>query len=151
MWPILSIWWWPRDSPGARRKTTETPHMPIVDSCLPQSPAVLLVSVPFAPLGSPSLGLSLLQACLRASGVETQVWHLGLDFAAEAGVSEYRLVADELAFTPDLTGDWIFADALQGVSSDPEAWFAAILEGGHPAHQKPWKLRPRDPAGARTR
>src|SRR5687768_6757181 len=81
-----------------------------IRASMSESVPVILASVPFAPLGSPSLGLGLLQACLRERHIESRVWHFGLDFAVEVGVSEYRLVTDELLFTPDLTGDWIFAD-----------------------------------------
>ncbi|MBM3464320.1 MAG: RiPP maturation radical SAM protein 1 [Armatimonadetes bacterium] len=106
--------------------------------------SVLLASVPFAPLGSPSLGLSLLQACLREHGIASRVRHFGLDFAARIGVSEYRLVADELLFTPDLTGDWIFAEALRGTPVGLDAWFSQVLGGGHPAHRKPLRLAVRN-------
>src|SRR5882724_6777982 len=98
---------------------------------------VILASAPFGPLGSPSIGLAQMQACLSAVHIQSKLIHFGLSFASEVGVAEYRLVGEELLFTPDLIGDWIFADALRGVPSDPEPWFRSVLEGGDPAHRKP--------------
>jgi ribosomal peptide maturation radical SAM protein 1 len=112
---------------------------------------VILVSPPFTPLATPSLGLALLQGQLRARGIDCQVLSLGLDFARRAGQSDYQFVAEDLMFTPDLAGDWVFAEALNGTPGDAEGWFSRILEGGHPDHRKPLGMRVADPGAARRR
>ena len=112
---------------------------------------VLLVCPPFTPLATPSLGLALLQGCLRARGIESRVLNLGLDFARRVGQDAYQFVAEELIFAPDLVGDWVFAEALNGRPGDEEGWFAEVLEGRHPDHRKPPGMSIMDPVEAKRR
>ena len=112
---------------------------------------VLLVCPPFSPLDAPSLGLALLQGCLAQEGVDCEVLHLHLDFAACAGQGEVQLVNEGLPFTPDLAGDWVFAEALNGAPGDIDGYFEQVIGGGHPDHRKPLGLRCDDPADLRRR
>ena len=112
---------------------------------------VLLVSPPFTPLATPSLGLALLQGCLRGRGIESRVMNLGLDFARRVGQAAYQFLAEDLVFTPDLAGDWVFAEALNDGPGDEAGWFAEVLEGRHPDHRKPLGMRIQDPDEAKRR
>lgn len=117
----------------------------------PMRPPVLLISPPVAPLATPSLGLALLQGCLAKAGIAATVRNLSLDFARRVGVGEYQFLAEGLPFTPDLAGDWVFAEAMNGAPGRPEDYFTQVLEGGHPDHRKPAALRLADPGQARQR
>lgn len=112
---------------------------------------VLLVSPPFTPLATPSLGLALLQGCLRGRGIESRVLNLGLDFARRVSQGAYQFVAEELVFSPDLAGDWVFAEAMNGEPGDEDGWFEKVLDGRHPDHRKPPGMRIADPVEARRR
>lgn len=106
--------------------------------------SVLLASLPFGRLQSPSLGLALLQAGLRARGLVAETRHFGLDFARRIGADRWRRIAGH-RFTPDLLGEWVFAEALQGRPLDDAAFRAQVLRGDHPAHRKSPALAPPDP------
>ena len=112
---------------------------------------VLLVSPPFTPLAAPSLGLAMLQGCLRRAGFDSRVWNLGLDFARRVGQGEYAFVAEQIAFTPDLAGDWVFAEALNGRPGDVEGYFTQVIAGTDPDHRKPLGMRLADLEGSRRR
>jgi len=74
---------------------------------------VVLVSMPFGPLFSPSLGLSLLQPQVRARGFSCRVEYCTLTFAERIGYSLYsKLVSEKRSLTRAFTGEWIFSHAL---------------------------------------
>ena len=73
---------------------------------------VVLVSLPFGVLNSPSLALGILQARLNAAGIATASRYLTLDYAARVGVDLYNKIAAGLPHTTDLLGEWIFSHAL---------------------------------------
>src|SRR5262245_34771937 len=74
---------------------------------------VVLVSMPFGPLFSPSLGLSLLQPQVRARGFSCRVEYFTLPFAARIGHSLYfKIVSEKAAMTRAFAGEWIFSHAL---------------------------------------
>ena len=74
---------------------------------------VLLVSMPFGPLLSPSLGLSLLQPQLRARGLSCRVEYFTLAFAERIGEPLYsRVTTEQRAMTRAFAGEWIFSHAL---------------------------------------
>src|SRR5206468_453911 len=54
--------------------------------------AVLLASLPFGPLRSPSLGLSLLKSALGREGIPASIRYLNLAFARRVGVGTYRTI-----------------------------------------------------------
>ena len=74
---------------------------------------VLLVSMPFGPLMSPSLALSLLQPQVVARGLTCRSEYFTLGFAERIGEPQYCKITNELrAFTRSFVGEWIFSHAL---------------------------------------
>jgi len=74
---------------------------------------VLLVSMPFGPLMSPSLALSLLQPQVAARGLTCRSEYFTLGFAERIGEPQYCKITNELrAFTRSFVGEWIFSHAL---------------------------------------
>ena len=97
-------------------------------------PAVTLVSMPFGPLRSPSLGLGLLKEGLRRKGISSRVRNFTLDYAALIGAELYISLSSEYPFAVDLIGEWIFSGALG--TGDPETYVRQVIEGGHPDHRQ---------------
>lgn len=81
---------------------------------------VLLLSMPFAALERPSLGLSLLKARLREDGFRCDVRYLAFSFAEFLGLEEYLWLHGELPYTA-FAGDWAFTAALYGSSPERDA------------------------------
>ena len=74
---------------------------------------VLLVSMPFGPLMSPSLALSLLQPQVVARGLSSRSEYFTLGFAERIGEPLSCKITNELrAFTRSFVGEWIFSHAL---------------------------------------
>jgi ribosomal peptide maturation radical SAM protein 1 len=74
---------------------------------------VLLVSMPFGPLLSPSLGLSLLQPQVEARGLTCRVEYFTLPFAERIGEPLYsRITTENRAMSRAFVGEWIFSHAL---------------------------------------
>jgi ribosomal peptide maturation radical SAM protein 1 len=71
---------------------------------------VCLVSMPYASLSTPSVGLGLLKAALTDAGITTTVAYANLWFAENAGLARYELCASS-APTVFLMGEWTFAGA----------------------------------------
>jgi ribosomal peptide maturation radical SAM protein 1 len=71
---------------------------------------VALVSMPFASIDMPSIGISLLQAELRRDGIECHIHYPNLRFARHIGIPIYSWLANPAEVT--LTGEWIFAHLL---------------------------------------
>jgi ribosomal peptide maturation radical SAM protein 1 len=69
---------------------------------------VVLVCAPFFSVIRPSLGVSLLQAGLKARGIGCRIEYLNLLFADEIGVSFHESAATGVANTL-LVGEWIFS------------------------------------------
>jgi ribosomal peptide maturation radical SAM protein 1 len=72
-----------------------------------QEPQVLLLSMPWATLGEPSLGLGVLKACLERAGIAVRVRHLNLFLLRHLRASTYVGLANAYAlndfvFTYDL-------------------------------------------------
>jgi len=72
---------------------------------------VLLINMPFGPIATPSLGLSLLQAGLKREGIGSRICYFNLRFANLIGEEAYSQVANE-SVTSDLLGEWIFSNTL---------------------------------------
>ena len=69
--------------------------------------------MPFAEVGRPSMGVSLLAAELEAAGHSAEIIYFNIDLAAEMGLLNYQRVAS--SFPPNLLlGEWIFADDVFG-------------------------------------
>jgi ribosomal peptide maturation radical SAM protein 1 len=77
-----------------------------------RSADVVLVSLPFGVLHSPSLALGILQARLAAAGISVTCRHFTLDYAASVGSDIYNKIASGFPRTTDLLGEWIFSHAV---------------------------------------
>ncbi len=88
---------------------------------------VLLVSMPFSPLLKPSIGLSLLQACLRDSGRTCKILYCALPFGRIVGSEDYRQVSEGKAYRRALAGEWVFAETLHGDKVSREAYLTEAL------------------------
>jgi len=90
---------------------------------------VLLVCMPFGPVFSPSLGLSLLKAGLAAKGIPARVRYFSIDFAERTGQAFYCDLASEgRPSVRDLAGEWIFSGALfPATEEEEEAYVEEVL------------------------
>lgn len=91
---------------------------------------VLLVSMPFGPLNMPSIGLSLLQACLKDKGVASQCLYLTIPFAKAIGTDLYNEITSGKPDSADMLGEWIFAETLSPGRTDPDAYLKNVLHAG---------------------
>jgi ribosomal peptide maturation radical SAM protein 1 len=73
---------------------------------------VLLVSMPFGIMNSPSLALAILQARLNAAGIRAKCRHFTIDYAAGVGLQLYDKIASGFPRNTDLLGEWIFSHAV---------------------------------------
>jgi ribosomal peptide maturation radical SAM protein 1 len=74
---------------------------------------VLLVSMPFGPLLSPSLGLSLLQPQVEARGLSCRCQYFTLPFGERIGERLYsKITSENRAMSRSFVGEWIFSHAL---------------------------------------
>lgn len=88
---------------------------------------VCLVLMPYAPLERPSLGLSLLKACLAAAEIRSEVVYANLAFARRAGYHNYRFL--ELGGTESLIAEWTFASSIfPDFAPDEAAYFKLIVD-----------------------
>lgn len=98
---------------------------------------VVLVSMPFGPVLTPSLGLGLLSAQLTRANIANTTLYLGIPFARTIGIELYQPIADGEIGTHLLVGDWLFASATFGAASrGEEAEFTAM------ALEDIWKRNP---------
>ena len=78
---------------------------------------VLFIAMPFGPVFTPSIGLSLLQAELTQGGISSQIEYLSIPFAERLGSRVYTSIAQSQGIPiVDLAGEWIFARELAGPS-----------------------------------
>ncbi len=90
---------------------------------------VVLVTMPFAALEMPSIGLSLLRGALDREGVPSVVEYATLDFARRIGPEAYNAIAKQPGLSC-LAGEWLFASALFEYEPEQiEAFFEALREG----------------------
>lgn len=98
---------------------------------------VLLISMPFVPLFSPSLGLSLLKSALRDRGVSASIKYLSFSFAQLIGVDLYCRISDGFPAVEDLTGEWLFSHALfPQTEADVSGYIHDVLRGDVPDHKR---------------
>jgi ribosomal peptide maturation radical SAM protein 1 len=89
-------------------------------------PHALLITLPFASVRRPSLGLGLLKAALQREGWGCDVAYLNLRFAEQIGVENYHNIDNFAVET--LLGEWIFSKALWGtLTPDPVQYYIAVL------------------------
>ena len=76
------------------------------------SPAdIVLISMPYAPLVSPSIGLSILKSLVEEKH-PTEVVYYGLYFAERFGLKIYNWISSGRPSTLAMLGEWIFSAAL---------------------------------------
>lgn len=106
---------------------------------------VLLVSMPFGMLNSPSLALGILQARLVSAGIAAQCRHFTVDYAARIGKEAYERIAGGFPATTSLLGEWIFSHALGARPPHDQAGYlqqafarqgAEAAQGDDPAAQR---------------
>ena len=85
---------------------------------------VALVAMPFGPLFTPSIALSLLKPALARRGVASRVHYFHIDYAERAGLRFYNGIANELSLPLwKLAGEWIFAgQVVEQTSQDVDAY-----------------------------
>jgi len=100
-----------------------------VKRALPRQADVVLVSMPFGELFSPSMGLSLLKGALNRDDVASVIRYFGLPFARRIGRPLYfDLSTDDRLSARQLTGEWLFAASLfDRTAEDDEQYFDDIL------------------------
>jgi ribosomal peptide maturation radical SAM protein 1 len=91
---------------------------------------VALVCMPFADVGRPSVGVSMLKAELDASRVHCDVVYPNLTFARAIGLPDYRFMTDGVPWRT-LATEWVFARSLYGSEhGDAGAYVDDVLIGG---------------------
>jgi ribosomal peptide maturation radical SAM protein 1 len=108
-----------------------------------QRPDIVFVSMPFADLDSPALGISILQSLLEREGYRAHILYLNLLFAELMGKEFYCDYLKYDAQNPEstnhipfeaLAGEWAFAQNYYGDDAPPARDFTDLLQ------QAPWKL-----------
>jgi ribosomal peptide maturation radical SAM protein 1 len=94
-------------------------------------PSVCLISMPFASLSYPNIGLSLLKGALEREGGSCDIRYFSLDYADFVGVEAYEFLTDERYFTAFL-GEMVFSHAVfDRPIEDMFAYIQAILSRDH--------------------
>ena len=89
---------------------------------------VLLVSMPFGPMLSPSLGLSLLKPEVMARGLTCQIEYFTLPFAEKIGHQLYsKITGESRVFSRAFVGEWIFSHALFDWSDEHDERYVTEL------------------------
>jgi ribosomal peptide maturation radical SAM protein 1 len=89
---------------------------------------IVLVCMPFGPMFSPSIGLSLLKAELAAQGMPARVRYFSIPFAERMGQAfYYGLSSESIPSIQDLAGEWIFSASLFGPGPRDEEYIDQIL------------------------
>ena len=82
---------------------------------------VLLVVMPFADIGRPAIGVSLLQPAVVSAGFSSRVEYFNIDLAEAIGRDVYDQLASSFP-SESLIGEWYFADMVfdEGLPSETE-------------------------------
>jgi len=98
---------------------------------------VLLVNMPFGPLMSPSIGLSLLKGSLKKRGINTILKYYSIKFAQLIGAKTYSAISNGAPINHDLAGEWIFSGALFDQSNaEVEEYIHEVMMGNNLNHSK---------------
>ncbi len=98
---------------------------------------VLLISMPFGPLYSPSLGLSLLKKSLEKDGHAVEIRYFLIKFAKMVGTKFYTDIANGFPLNHDLTGEWLFSSSFfKNDTKDIRRYIHQIIMGNNPHHSK---------------
>jgi ribosomal peptide maturation radical SAM protein 1 len=79
-------------------------HLPVLD--------LALVSMPYAAISSPSLGISILKSVCDENGFSARCFYPNLDWAEAIGQDFYDFLSAGNPHTTDLLGEWTFATYL---------------------------------------
>lgn len=124
-------------------KASSDPH----PTSSPRKSDVLLASMPFGPhILQPSLGLSLLRACIEPLGVRSTVVYYTLQYARKAGVNLYADIAYREPTIHGFSGEWLFNGCLfPDRSIETDAYVEEILRGRSPEFREArHNIRPMD-------
>lgn len=103
---------------------------------------VLLISMPFGPLTSPSIGLSLLKEGLIKKGFKVEIKYFTIDFADLIGAEIYSLISNGYPVNHDMVGEWIFSNLMFDYSSNQQEKFInEIILGNNKNHSKKFLTR----------
>jgi ribosomal peptide maturation radical SAM protein 1 len=94
------------------------------------APEVCFVTMPYASLARPSMGLGILKAVLAEAGIGCAVANANLWFAEQVGLKLYELCASRIP-TDLMIGEWTFAQAAFGARAElDEEFLTLVCEGG---------------------
>jgi len=80
--------------------------------------------MPFGPLFSPSIGLSLLKSALRDAGIESEIHYFTIRFAELVGSHFYNGISGGVRpSSTKLAGEWIFSSALAEANPEEDAQY----------------------------
>lgn len=103
----------------------------------------LLISMPFASMALPSIGLSLLKAGLTAQNIDSKILYFTLKLAELIGTSLYEALSSGRPAVYDLLGEWLFGSVLfSAKDTDVEGYINDVLRGHSPVHRtahKDWQ------------
>lgn len=97
---------------------------------------VLLISMPFAPVVSPSIGLSLIRESLHLKQLKSEILYLNLLFAKEIGTSIYSKISTGFPVNHDMLGEWVFSQSLFNSTQNDSDFIGEVLFGNNPSHSK---------------
>lgn len=97
---------------------------------------ILLISMPFGPLTSPSIGLTLLKQTLLKNSIESEILYLNLLFAKQVGISIYSKISLGFPVNHDMLGEWIFSNSVFENRQNTEEFISDIIFGANPLHNK---------------
>jgi ribosomal peptide maturation radical SAM protein 1 len=97
---------------------------------------ILLITMPFAPVVSPSIGLTLLKGVLKEKDIAAEILYLNLLFAKKIGAGIYSKIATGFPVNHDMIGEWLFSGCLFPDERNEEQFINEILLGNNPHHSK---------------
>jgi ribosomal peptide maturation radical SAM protein 1 len=105
----------------------------LILECAPSPPGgkerVLLLSMPFGPIYSPSLGLSSLKGVLTERQIPCDILYFNLKYCQAIGALLYQQISDNEPSGAAMLGEWIFSPALYGGDiRTSEQFYSEILE-----------------------
>lgn len=76
---------------------------------------ILLISMPFGPVTTPSIALGLLKAILRQQGMQSKALYFNLELARRMSTRDYETVS--ISQPEQLVGEWLFSKSLFATSN----------------------------------
>lgn len=102
---------------------------------------VLLISMPFGPLTSPSIGLTLLNQNLLRNNIDSEIIYLNLAFAKKTGLTLYSKISSGFPVNHDMVGEWIFSGSAFNPTKDDSHFISEIVQGNNKSHAKSGLLK----------